>query len=102
MPGHVYALSGSPSDCQTRCADTPGCAHFTWWASTALCSLHEYRAERRVVAEAISGPSGCNDEAELAALRRSSFWGSEPPSPPPAGSEPRHDSFRMADGDGDW
>jgi len=71
MPGQGRTIAQTPEQCQRRCARTPGCARFSWWADGG-CHLHEFRSSRRSSApgEAIAGPSSCEDEAELDALIR--------------------------------
>jgi len=68
MPGRGGTRARSPELCQARCMRTPGCAHFTWWPSSA-CHLQDFRAKPQADADAVAGPSSCSDDEELAALR---------------------------------
>jgi len=74
MPWQGPTPARSAEHCQARCARTAGCAHFTWWSDTWNCHLQEYDAEPEAAAGAVSGPSDCDDEEELEALR----WGAAP------------------------
>ncbi|CAJ1364727.1 unnamed protein product [Effrenium voratum] len=69
MPGQGRSRVNSASECQARCFRTPGCAYFTMSSPSPgihWCHLQEYGSRRIAAAQAVAGPSDCEQEAMLA------------------------------------
>jgi len=87
MPGQGRTIAASAMECQRRCSRTRGCAQFTWFTDGG-CHLQQHSATRRAShpGVAVTGPSDCDEEAELKALLGEEH--SPPPrSPPPSTKE---------------
>ncbi|CAK0859706.1 unnamed protein product [Prorocentrum cordatum] len=59
MPGQARSLELTASDCQRRCSEVVGCAHFSFWANGG-CHLQDIAASFHNEAGAIAGPQDCD------------------------------------------
>lgn len=64
MPGQGRSEEHSAKACQTRCHETNGCAHFTYWTDGG-CHLQDGAARRVSVASLIAGPRLCASSQEI-------------------------------------
>jgi hypothetical protein len=60
MKGQGRTREPTFADCQRRCARTPGCAHFSHWASNGGCHLQDSDASPTQERGATSGPPYCH------------------------------------------
>merc|ERR1719384_577625 len=58
MPGQGVSNSGSGEQCNQRCRNTAGCAHFTYF-NNGNCHLHSQGATRSQVGAGYSGSPNC-------------------------------------------
>lgn len=77
MSGTHRSMVLSAAACQSNCAATPGCAHFSFW-SDGGCLLTSDGATARSHYGVVAGPASCNDESTS-----SSEEAAYSPSPPP-------------------
>jgi len=73
MDGTRRSLASTPAECQSRCASTDGCAHFSYW-SDGGCLLTSAAAYPRKHHGSIAGPASCGGDAGEV--------DTSPPSPP--------------------
>jgi len=62
MPMSMLSVEVSPVACQRRCAQTEGCAHFSFWSSLDHCHLQDASAVRETIAGFTAGGPRCSKE----------------------------------------
>jgi len=70
MMGYPVTLEDGVASCQARCAQTPGCAHYSFWEPGGQCHVHSAAAKQhKHQSMFFSGPPTCDassrDELEL-------------------------------------
>merc|ERR1712151_833681 len=86
MDGHRRTMAGSPKECQARCANVTGCAHFTFWVDGG-CHIQDQNAKASNTNASnggyaeLSGPAKCPEMNETEKGRLRSRACAETPAP---------------------
>jgi hypothetical protein len=66
MPGQGVTTEASLAACRTRCYNTNGCAHFTYYSGSQNCHLNDNTATKSTVTGATTGDRTCTDACDTA------------------------------------